>query len=402
MAVFVSRKKQRLSRKIQADEVGFFSSFLEKNMLRVPSAIFILAFIYIWSSSTTILSGNILHVCVSSRKLNNLYCLSAGTQPNLQIPSSLLNNETSNSEEIADFGVRIEGNSTSRVDNAVKMSSIHESPVNSDRDVEEMLQVHRSWISESLTAECELGGGIYVYDLPSKFNTDLLTQCGEMLPWLNFCKYLSNGGFGETIPVLGPGWYDTHQYALEPIFHARVMNHPCRVYNHNEAKMFYVPYYGGLDVLRWHFKNVSNDVKDSMGMELLQWVQSQGPWYKNLGKDHVFVLGKISWDFRRKDGFSWGTRFLELDGMDNPIKLLIERHPWRVNDIGVPHPTFFHPRTDDDVVAWQLNVIRSKRRNIISFAGRDVTTNITIFDSVKYLKISYSYHGCKYNITSQI
>ncbi|KAL8543690.1 hypothetical protein ACS0TY_004310 [Phlomoides rotata] len=346
MAVFVSRKKQRLSKKIQADEVGFFSSFLAKNLIRLPSAILILAFIYIWSSSTTLLSGNILHLCVSSRKLNNLYCLSAGTQPNLQIPASLLSNDST----VADFGVKADENSTSY------------------RDVEEMLKVHRSWISESSNAECERGG-IYVYELPSKFNTDLLAQCGEMLPWLNLCKYLSNGGFGETIQTLGPGWHDTHQYALEPIFHSRVLKHPCRVYNHNEAKLFYVPYYGGLDVLRWHFKNVSNDVKDSMGVEVLRWVQSQGPWYKNLGRDHVFVLGKISWDFRRKDGSSWGTRLLELDGMHNTIKLLIERHPWDVNDIGIPHPTFFHPQTDDDVVMWQLKVIKSKRSNVISFAG---------------------------------
>lgn len=119
---------------------------------------------------------------------------------------------------------------------------------------------------------------------------------------------------------------------MEPIFHSRVLKHPCRVFDHNQAALFYVPYYGGLDILRWHFKNVSNDVKDSLAMELVRWLEMQGPWYRHLGKDHVFVLGKISWDFRRNEGGSsnWGTRLLELDEMQNPIKLLIERHPWHV------------------------------------------------------------------------
>lgn len=77
---------------------------------------------------------------------------------------------------------------------------------------------------------------------------------------------------------------------------------------------------------------MSNDVKDSLAMELVRWLEMQGPWYRHLGKDHVFVLGKISWDFRRNEGGSsnWGTRLLELDEMQNPIKLLIERHPWHV------------------------------------------------------------------------
>ncbi|KAG6388305.1 hypothetical protein SASPL_153507 [Salvia splendens] len=49
-------KKQRKS---EANELGFF----EKIMVKVPAAIFMLAFIYIWSSSTTILSADIVHLC---------------------------------------------------------------------------------------------------------------------------------------------------------------------------------------------------------------------------------------------------------------------------------------------------------------------------------------------------
>ncbi|PIN14953.1 Acetylglucosaminyltransferase EXT1/exostosin 1 [Handroanthus impetiginosus] len=379
MAVSVSRKKPRLSKKIQCNELGFFYSFLEKILFRLPAAVLLLVFIYIWSSSTTVFSGNVVHFCVTSRKLNNLYCLSAGTQPNFQIPVSLVN-DTSDVKEVADSGNRIRFEqvvdateataSDSKSSILAVMSSKNETVEYAYMDVEEQLKTQRSWISISSHSTCE-GRGIYVYELPSKFNKDLLVQCDGMIPWLNFCKFLSNEGLGEPIYKLGRGWYHTHQYSLEPIFHARALNHPCRVYNQDEAKLFYVPYYGGLDILRWHFKNVSNDVKDAMALDLVRWLEAQTPWYRNLGKDHVFVLGKISWDFRRNDKSSWGTRLLELDEMQNPVKLLIERQPWQVNDIGIPHPTYFHPHEDDDIITWQLKVIKSERENLVSFAGAD-------------------------------
>lgn len=250
----------------------------------------------------------------------------------------------------------------------VANSDTDEEVANAVKVIEEQLQLHRSWRSEKNHATCD-GQGIYVYDLPSKFNKDLVGQCRDMVPWQDFCRYISNEGLGEPIAKLGKGWYQSHQYSLELIFHSRVLKHPCRVYSETDAKLFYVPFYGGLDVLRWHFKNVSSDVKDSLALELVKWLERQRPWKRSSGKDHVFVLGKISWDFRRTSDSPWGTRLLELDKMQNPIKLLIERQPWHVNDIGILHPTYFHPHSDNDIISWQLKIMRSNRENLVSFAG---------------------------------
>ncbi|RVX09154.1 hypothetical protein VitviT2T_001986 [Vitis vinifera] len=366
MAISVSKKRSRLPKKAEAEELGSFISVLSKLLCRIPAVLLVLVLLFLWSSSTTIISGNIVHVCVSSRRLNNLYCLSAGTQPNFEIPVSIVHNtssSTSTTPEMVDVFVEnpvpiadnSTGNERDEVENAVKI-------------VEEQLRAHRSWTANGNTGDCN-GRGVFVYDLPPKFNKELVDHCYDMIPWMDFCKYLSNEALGEPILKLGKGWHQTHQYSLEPIFHSRVLKHPCRVYNQNEAKLFYVPFYGGLDILRWHFKNVSSDVKDTLGLELIQWLESQQPWIRNSGKDHVFVLGKISWDFRRNNKISWGTRFLELDQMQNPIKLLIERQPWHMNDIGIPHPTHFHPHSDDDIITWQLKIMRSKRKNLVSFAG---------------------------------
>ncbi|KAL5552086.1 hypothetical protein UlMin_002262 [Ulmus minor] len=404
MAITISKRKSKSSKKdVDGKDSCLTDVFLCKFLYRIPIAIFFLLLIFLWSSSTTIISGNIVHLCVSSRKLNNLYCISAGAQPNFELPIPVISNGSSTSSASAINGDKKKEEhkfeipiprmsngsstiSTSAINGELKKVNVLEvvrddsdpifrdivrededEVVNAVKVVEEQLQALRSWTADKNQKGCD-GKGIYVYDLPSKFNKDLVGQCGDMVPWMDFCRYFKNEGLGEPILKLGKGWYRTHQYSLEPIFHARVLKHPCRVYDENQAKLFYVPFYGGLDILRWHFKNVSNDVKDSFGLELIKWLETRKPWARNSGKDHVFVLGKISWDFRRKQN-SWGTRFLELQQMQNPAKLLIERQPWHANDIGIPHPTYFHPHSDEDIISWQTKIISSYRKHLVSFAG---------------------------------
>ncbi|XP_060211042.1 xyloglucan-specific galacturonosyltransferase 1-like [Lycium barbarum] len=459
MAISLSKKKSKVNKRVEPKEISFFfSSFLAKFLFRIPTIVLILILIFLWSSSTTIISGKVLHVCISSRKLNHLYCISAGTEPNLDItisppngtsPSTFVEHKYTASKKSNDESFTSIDTMSNIVDISLQKSSLLDIPIprvndsttsidtmsnvadvlleksshldipipsvndsstsipsekqESTRvsvdsfvgnyqnvafrnnmvnkggdeelviaynDVEDQLQVHRSWAATSKNHTTCDGRGIYVYDLPTKFNKDLVAQCENMIPWVNLCKYfMNNEAMGEPIRNLGKGWYQTHQYSLELIFHSRVLNHPCRVHNADEAKLFYVPFYGGLDILRWHFKkNVSHDIKDSLGIDLVRWLEAQKHWFQKSGNDHVFVLGKISWDFRRTST-NWGSRFLELDEMQNPVKLLIERQPWHVNDIGIPHPTYFHPQSDDDIVTWQDRIIKSNRKSLVSFAG---------------------------------
>ncbi|KAL2899064.1 Xyloglucan-specific galacturonosyltransferase 1 [Bienertia sinuspersici] len=175
---------------------------------------------------------------------------------------------------------------------------------------------------------------------------------------------------GEPILELGKGWYNTHQFSLEPIFHNRILKHPCRVEKEEEAKLFYVPFYGALDMLRTHFSNnVSEKSVDVLSKEVVEWLQRQRMWKRNLGLDHVFVLGKNSWDLRRSENLPWGTPLLELNELQNPIKLIIERQPWHMNDVGVPYPTYFHPSSDKEIIAWQEKIRHRRRKYLISFAG---------------------------------
>ncbi|CAH8391170.1 unnamed protein product [Eruca vesicaria subsp. sativa] len=410
MTVSVSKRRPRTFEKTETekqdsslkDHRTSCSVFSSSVLYLVPLMILFPFLIYLFSTSTTV-------ICISSRKLNDLYCLTAAShQPGLHVPVSnftkLVSENVLKSDDVLGEGGEksfVENESFARERDSETSTGERVSDLDQDlklindknlesfldqdffrpkdeveetalKAVNKYLKIQRSWLSmghnRNKQGSCE-GQGIYVYDLPSKFNKDLLGECSDMVPWVNFCSFFKNDGLGESIEKLGKGWFNTHQYSLEPIFHSRVLKHPCRVYDENQAKLFYVPYYGGMDVLRWHFKNVSNDVKDVLAIEVLKWLASKKSWRKNYGKDHVFVLGKITWDFRRENKSSWGSSLLAMQEMENPTKLLIERNAGDVNDIAIPHPTFFHPRTDDDISSWQNKIITQPRRSLISFAG---------------------------------
>ncbi|VVA96170.1 unnamed protein product [Arabis nemorensis] len=427
MPISVSKRRPKISQKTEPkkslkgprtcfNNICWFSP--RSVLYLVPVTILLIFLVYLWSSSTTVISNDVVHICISSRKLNDLYCLTAGSHPGLRVPANnltkpvsrdvlrskeersvvvrgkdgdkgFIKNETFTGDNTAGTRVSVlvqdskpkkEINPNLLIDWDTETGEERhryikpkdENEESALKSLEEYLQIQRSWLSVGNNrgdpGSCE-GKGVYVYDLPSKFNEDLLRECSDKVLWANFSSFLKNDGFGESIENLGKGWFRTHQYSLEPIFHSRVLKHRCRVYDENQAKLFYVPFYAGVDVLRWHFKNVSKDVKDFLATEVVKWLGSKKSWRTNSGKDHVFVLGKISWDFRRQVNFSWGSTFLDMQEMKNPTKLLIERHPWEVNDVAVPHPTFFHPKTDDDISSWQNKIIAKPRRSLVSFAG---------------------------------
>lgn len=326
-----------------------------KSVLSISPIFVLLLILTIWCASTLLSSS--FHICVTNSRKLDLYCISGGLNSPHPGVVTLINSSEVESTPVMS---REERNMAGQIANAQSA-------------VREKVQLIRSWAAASngtaARGSCD-GRGVFVYDLPPKFNRDLVTQCGNLLPWTDLCDYFTNEGKGQPIPKLGSGWYRTHQYSLELIFHSRVLKHPCRVWSPDEARLFYVPFYGGFDILRWHFKNVSEDVvKDALGRELVRWLEGRSSWSRHGGEDHMFVLGKISWDFRRREGDSWGSRFLSMEEMRAPYKFLIERQPWEAKDIGIPHPTHFHPSGDADVERWQARVGSSKRRSLVTFAG---------------------------------
>ena len=243
-------------------------------------------------------------------------------------------------------------------------------------------------VSDIQNATC-LRGLIYVYTLPKKFNTELLENCSSLLQWGDRCRELSNFGLGPSLdewPLSdsqnysqkqgsysrGP-WYGTDQFNGEVIFHQRLLAHPCRTNNPELAKAFYIPYYAGLDIARFLFnvtgKQFRAEDRDKLGGELVEWMAQSPYWKRHQGVDHFLMLGRITWDFRRKGDRGWGSSLINMPEMANVTKLALERSPWDNMEMAIPYPTAFHPRDDDEVVEWQ-NALRNVRRDLLfSFAG---------------------------------
>jgi hypothetical protein len=224
-------------------------------------------------------------------------------------------------------------------------------------------------------------GLIYVYDLPSEFNHDLVDDCESLWPWYSFCPYLANGGFGEaaaTLPVFFnvtrnvslSSWYNTDQFQLEVIIHRRLLSHRCRTTDPSLATAFYVPFYVGLDVGShlWGDNSTAAD-RDRAGQRLLRWLKNQTSFQRSGGWDHFITLGRITWDFRRYGDDGWGTNFAVLPGIANVTRLGIEADRLDPMEVAVPYPTGFHPRSAADVRAWQRHVLSLKRSKLFGFAG---------------------------------
>ncbi|KAM1115578.1 hypothetical protein TB2_006105 [Malus domestica] len=228
--------------------------------------------------------------------------------------------------------------------------------------------------SESVSESC-LGKYIYVHDIPSKFNKDLLKKCGSLSNWTDMCELASNFGLGPHLSNFekvysNTGWFATNQFLLEVIFHSRMKQYNCLTKNSSLASAIFVPYYAGLDVARYLWGS-SISMRDSGSLEIAKWLREKPEWKKMWGRDHFMVAGRITWDFRRwtdKDS-EWGTKLMLLPESKNMTMLAMESSPWNSNDFAIPYPTYFHPSKDIEVFQWQNRMRKQKRPILFSFAG---------------------------------
>ncbi|KAL8170161.1 hypothetical protein V2J09_021965 [Rumex salicifolius] len=235
--------------------------------------------------------------------------------------------------------------------------------------------------TKRITAEgrpnCD-GRYIYVHDLPSRFNDDMLRDCRKLSLWTNMCKFTSNAGMGPPLENVqegvfsDTGWYGTNQFAVDVIFNNRMKQYECLTNDSSMAAAVFVPFYAGFDIARylWGY-NIS--VRDAASLDLVDWLTKRPEWKAMGGRDHFLVAGRITWDFRRlsETETDWGNKLLFLPAARNMSMLVVESSPWNANDFGIPYPTYFHPAKDADVVRWQDRMRRldDRRKWLFSFAG---------------------------------
>ncbi|CAI0434633.1 unnamed protein product [Linum tenue] len=227
---------------------------------------------------------------------------------------------------------------------------------------------------ENKTDRCG-GRYIYVHDLPSRFNDDMLKECRSLSLWTNMCKFTTNAGMGPPLENVegvfsNTGWYATNQFAVDVIFSNRMKQYDCLTNDSSLAAAIFVPFYAGFDIAKylWGY-NISR--RDAASLDLVDWLMKRPEWKIMQGRDHFLVGGRITWDFRRlsdEEG-DWGNKLLFLPAAKNMSMLVVESSPWNANDFGIPYPTYFHPAKDADVFVWQDRMRKLERKYLFSFAG---------------------------------
>ncbi|CAI0539787.1 unnamed protein product [Linum tenue] len=146
------------------------------------------------------------------------------------------------------------------------------------------------------------GKYIYVHDLPTHFNSDILKHCRSLSKWMDMCPFISNMGLGPQLQssdkvVSNEGWYETNQFVV------RMM-------------------------------------RDHYSMALIQWIREKPEWKRMWGRDHFMVAGRISWDFRRlteKDDH-WGNKLMVLPESKNMTMMRKIRRRTLFSFAGAPRP----------------------------------------------------------------
>ncbi|KAL3833290.1 hypothetical protein ACJIZ3_008026 [Penstemon smallii] len=226
------------------------------------------------------------------------------------------------------------------------------------------------------TEECP-SGRIYAYDLPSMFNKDLvLPNCTDLQSWNWECGIITNHGYGAAATELRrvlpedlyKSWYRTNQFTSEVIFHHRILKHKCRTIEPEYATAFYIPFYAGLAVGKHLWMNDTSK-RDWHCKMMLKWVKQQKHWKKFNGSDHFMTIGRITWDFRRltDPGKVWGSSFLNMPSMQKVTRFIIEKAPLEEQDVSVPYPTGFHPKTIDSLKEWQGFIRNYTRERLFTF-----------------------------------
>ncbi|GAB2214263.1 hypothetical protein Droror1_Dr00018604 [Drosera rotundifolia] len=233
------------------------------------------------------------------------------------------------------------------------------------------------------------GRRIYVRTLPARFNLDLLSNCSAYYPlYDDFCPYLANHGLGQPTHNKSLSWYRTDPTMLELIFHRRILEYPCLVPRAADSDAVFIPYYAGIDALRYLYGPESN-LSALHGIELYHFLKHNDDdndggdgggggviWGRNWGNDHFMVMAGPAWDYsqpRDVEERVWGTSLLDLPEFYNVSVLTLESRAWPWQEHAVPHPTSFHPQSLAALENWVMRVRRSRRSTLMVFAGGGAT-----------------------------
>ena len=87
---------------------------------------------------------------------------------------------------------------------------------------------------------------IYIRNLPSRFNVDLLAHCSDYPIYRDFYPHITNHGLGPKTFNGSHNRYRTHPLTLELIFHCKMLECPRLTADTIFANAVFLPYYAAV------------------------------------------------------------------------------------------------------------------------------------------------------------
>ena len=255
---------------------------------------------------------------------------------------------------------------------------------------------HGSSSPPAIQPSCD-GRRIFLYDLPSSMNDDLVSPDNCSATGIEFfCHSVMNDGLGRRLarwvdksPTLGvtpdireslldvaqawrSHWHFTHMKMLDLLLLRRLQSYTCLERDPAKADAFFIPAFVG-----WQWWSIlmhgEHDTRgDEPGKALAEYLSRQKPFVERGGRDHILPVGRPIWDLIRKEEHGWGTNLLYLPELANVTVLVTETttHHDRPNRVvSVPNPTSFHPASQAELDGWLAHVRAQERPYLYSFVG---------------------------------
>lgn len=177
---------------------------------------------------------------------------------------------------------------------------------------------------------------------------------------------------------------------MELVFHRRMLEYPCLTDDSAKADAVFLPYYAGIDSLRYLYGPEVNS-STQHGLDLFRYLQdpknNKQIWAKRSAHDHFLVMSRTAWDFDQpleNDPPIWGTSFLERPEFYNITALILESRAWPWQEVAVPYPTSFHPPNLALFDSWIARVRKSWRSTLMLFAaGGGIPSSLNIRRSIR-------------------
>ena len=212
---------------------------------------------------------------------------------------------------------------------------------------------------------------MYIYDLPAKFNDDILN--GTKYKFRD-CGDVSESGYGKILKRYdGFLVQNTWQFALEVVVHNKILHSPYITKDYKQANLFYIPFYSGISCLITLKRNYTEAsiLQHKLLAELQVYLENHESKAFYSGKPHVMALSKIE-----REQSSTSCPIMTIDGFRHVHFFGIERedsHPSKSGPLHpltvVPYPSSGHLLDNVSSSQYLDTIYRSDRNISIFFAA---------------------------------